>query len=256
ESAGTGGMSLRTAYLSTFGMLLLSLVKAFAFSHMNWVCQRLHINLSSAFTAELTNKTLLRRAKGASSKCTSGYAVAAKSISIAADGKVMNILTVDLKRVQIRKLKTMEVKQSALNDERITAISEMFQGIRAIKLFGWESQFIKRIEEYREKQLASRWAVVKVWIQTNAVAILTPNLILVAIFFVYVAVLGNQLTAAVAFTSISVLLTLRTSFERLPSQFSNMVSLYVSLMRVEDYLNQPEVQSLENRVHSDTSDSG
>ncbi|KAJ1826942.1 Transporter of the ATP-binding cassette (ABC), partial [Coemansia sp. RSA 2599] len=145
------------------------------------------------------------------------------------------------------------VKQSALNDERITAISEMFQGIRAIKLFGWESQFIKRIEEYREKQLASRWAVVKVWIQTNAVAILTPNLILVAIFFVYVAVLGNQLTAAVAFTSISVLLTLRTSFERLPSQFSNMVSLYVSLMRVEDYLNQPEVQSLENRILLDLS---
>ncbi|KAJ2599228.1 hypothetical protein H4R99_003797 [Coemansia sp. RSA 1722] len=301
NSRGAENKSLRATYLEALGMLFFSLAKAISYSQMNWVGQKLHIKLCSAFTAELTSSSLQRRTKGASGTATSGVSGKRGSAAVA-DGKAMNILTADLARgteapypviflvssmtmmffglwymylllgastlagipvvlayyllskTQVDQLKTAEVRQSALNDERITAVSEMFQGIRAVKLFGWESRFLKRIDGHRERQLASRWALVKIMAATNAMAMLAPNLVLAAIFYAYVFILGKRLTAEVAFTSISVFLTLRSSFENLPNYISDMVNVYVSLARIEAYLKQPRVQRLEERVARDVAD--
>ncbi|KAJ2662104.1 hypothetical protein IWW48_002000 [Coemansia sp. RSA 1200] len=48
-------------------------------------------------------------------------------------------------------------QQSAAGDKRITAITEVIHGIKAIKLFGWESRFIAKVDERREQQLSYMW---------------------------------------------------------------------------------------------------
>ncbi|KAJ1892455.1 hypothetical protein LPJ81_005557 [Coemansia sp. IMI 209127] len=41
-------------------------------------------------------------------------------------------------------LRKLREKQSAASDKRISAITELMQGIKAVKLFGWESRFLER----------------------------------------------------------------------------------------------------------------
>ncbi|KAJ1769453.1 Transporter of the ATP-binding cassette (ABC), partial [Coemansia sp. RSA 1843] len=50
-------------------------------------------------------------------------------------------------------------KLSSLNDKRVTAVTDVLQGIKAIKLFGWESRFVKKVDESRERQLEYSWNI-------------------------------------------------------------------------------------------------
>ncbi|KAJ1928634.1 hypothetical protein EC988_010160 [Linderina pennispora] len=51
-------------------------------------------------------------------------------------------------------LSDLEEKTSELSDERVEAITELLQGIKAVKLYGWEFQFLKKIDAHHEKQLS------------------------------------------------------------------------------------------------------
>ncbi|KAJ2861927.1 hypothetical protein GGI22_002326 [Coemansia erecta] len=79
-------------------------------------------------------------------------------------------------------------------------------------------------------------------------------LILIIIFTTYVAVLGNKLTAEIAFTSISVFQLVRIVFEHMPGFLSWTINGYASLGRIDSYLGQPQVQELEKRVAQESAD--
>ena len=44
-------------------------------------------------------------------------------------------------------------KAVKITDSRVRLITEVLQGIRLIKLYGWEAFYIRRIEGMREKEL-------------------------------------------------------------------------------------------------------
>ncbi|KAJ2352746.1 hypothetical protein GGF43_003672, partial [Coemansia sp. RSA 2618] len=144
----------------------------------------------------------------------------------------------------------LETRFNALGDERVAALTELLQGIKAVKLFGWEPQFLGRVGEKRARQLGCLRQLNVAWLVVIGVTSLAPMLVLVVIFAMYTMAFGHQLNAEIAFTSISVFQLVRVVFEFLPGMLTWAVGGYVSLKRIGAYLGQPEVQHLDERVRS------
>ncbi|KAJ1988742.1 hypothetical protein EDC05_005093, partial [Coemansia umbellata] len=142
----------------------------------------------------------------------------------------------------------LKERQSASSDERISVITELLQGIKAVKLFGWESRFIQKVDERRERQLDYAWKIF-LWITATSVnAHLGPIFVVVIMLTAYTAVFGNTLTAEIAFTSISVFQIVSNAMQELPLYINYIVSGYVAVGRIDSYLGQAQVQDLEKRV--------
>ncbi|KAJ1886367.1 hypothetical protein LPJ66_009664, partial [Kickxella alabastrina] len=163
-------------------------------------------------------------------------------------GLSIAIIYAPLSKRMFQYVSKVETKLNALSDQRVTAITELLQGIKTVKLFGWESRFLARIDERRERQLAYMWRMLLCWAYIMVVSTLAPMLVLIVIFGVYVVGFKRVLTAEVAFTAIAVFQQVRMVFERLPGMLSWVVGGYVSLGRIEEYLRQPQIQRLEDRV--------
>ncbi|KAJ2658559.1 hypothetical protein IWW48_003964 [Coemansia sp. RSA 1200] len=163
-------------------------------------------------------------------------------------GLSIAVVYAPLSKALFTRLTDIEERLNALSDKRVAMITELLQGIRAVKLFGWESHFVDKVDRQREHQLSYLWLVISWWLRIGVVSSLGPMMILIVIFTTYVAVLGNTLTAEIAFTSISVFQLVRIVFEHMPGYLSWAINGYVSLGRIDSYLGQPQVQELEKRV--------
>ncbi|KAJ2825250.1 hypothetical protein FBU31_003767, partial [Coemansia sp. 'formosensis'] len=169
-------------------------------------------------------------------------------------GLAMTVLYMPLSKALLSYMAGVEIKLALLSDERIAVITELLQGIKAVKLFGWESRFLEMVDERRERQLKYVWRSMVGWVTVTASSTLTPILILVTVFAVYVVGFGNRLTAEVAFTSISVFQFMHEAFTRLPEFSSWIIGGHVALGRIDSYLGQPQIQDLEKRVSRTDSD--
>ncbi|KAJ2769478.1 hypothetical protein GGI18_005391, partial [Coemansia linderi] len=169
-------------------------------------------------------------------------------------GLSLSVLYIPLSKVLFKHLAKVEEKLTSLSDERVTVITELLQGIKAVKLFGWESRFLEMVDEKRKHQLKYQWRLLLAWVHVNIASSLAPMLVLVVIFVVYIIGFGNRLTAEIAFTTISVFQLIRIVFEHLPGIMNWAVGGYVALGRIDSYLGQPQVQDLEKRVAYTDSD--
>jgi ABC-type multidrug transport system fused ATPase/permease subunit len=48
--------------------------------------------------------------------------------------------------------KSLKMKDSALNDERLKLINDMVVGVRTLKSYGWENHYLNKITAVRKKQ--------------------------------------------------------------------------------------------------------
>ncbi|KAI9501300.1 P-loop containing nucleoside triphosphate hydrolase protein [Coemansia spiralis] len=288
ENSGSSEKISRGAYIHAFGLLFFSLLNIAVTNQSMWIGRRIGMRLKGLLVAELSTKTLCRGAGKDVSKIG----------STASNGKIMNLLTADLKQVtgvisyldniiatpitffigvwyMYRMLgisaliglsitavyaplskkffagqRQLKKKQSASSDERVSVITELLQGIKSVKLFGWESRLIQKVDERRERQLDYAWKISLWKTAINISASLSPMLLLAITFTAYVALFGNKMTAEIAFTSISVLQMVRTSMVKLPKYTDVVINGYVALGRIDSYLSQPQIQDLEEHASS------
>jgi len=126
--------------------------------------------------------------------------------------------------------KTMEKK-----DERMAVATEILNGIKYIKMSGWENAFLKKISKVRNGELAlfKKKAIVDSII--TLLLELTPNLITMAIFGTYIYT-GHDIDAKSAFTLVSTLMVLQDPVKALPDCVSTILDLKVSLDRISKFL--------------------
>ncbi|KAJ2759678.1 hypothetical protein IWQ56_005678, partial [Coemansia nantahalensis] len=167
-------------------------------------------------------------------------------------GLLISVVYAPLSKAMFQYAERLEDRLNSISDERVAAITELIQGIKAVKLFGWESRFVAKISERRERQLACLWRLLQSWASISAVSALAPLLVLATIFGLHVIVFGNRLTAEVAFTALSVFEMIRVVFAHLPGFLTWAIGGYVSLNRIGSFLDQPEVQNLEARVQPES----
>ncbi|PWA02834.1 hypothetical protein BB558_001011 [Smittium angustum] len=139
-------------------------------------------------------------------------------------------------------------KMYSISDKRLAAIGEMIGGIKTVKLFGWESKFISKISKLRNEQLKMLWRVFQLTVVNWIGLSLTPIFVLFCTFWVYTVVMGKEMNAEIAFTSIAIFNILKIVFETIPWIFTQSIGSIVSLNRIQEYLDQEEVQLLNKRV--------
>ncbi|KAG9123240.1 hypothetical protein FRC07_000064, partial [Ceratobasidium sp. 392] len=125
-------------------------------------------------------------------------------------------------------------------DKRMDALNELILGIKFIKFFAWENQWIRRITKRRAKELTwlkheriNQMAFSFVWQ-------LAPTMVAVVSFFCYVA-LGNELTVSIAFTSIALFNMVKSPLNVIPQWIVSIMQAGVSMGRIAAFLSEDEV---------------
>ncbi|KAI8099375.1 uncharacterized protein BX664DRAFT_321113 [Halteromyces radiatus] len=126
-------------------------------------------------------------------------------------------------------------------DRRNELVNELLQGIRMIKYFAWEPNWNKRVHDARKSEVNKLIWVVIYDVLLNVAFLSIPVLVTASSFVWYTKVSGNKLTASVVFVSITLFDMLRAPIILIPDCFTTLTECYISLKRIVNYLEEPEV---------------
>ncbi|KAL0092116.1 P-loop containing nucleoside triphosphate hydrolase protein [Phycomyces blakesleeanus] len=142
----------------------------------------------------------------------------------------------------ITKIMTKRYKEySAAKDKRNALVNELLQGIRMIKYFAWEDNWEKRVMEARNTELSKLIRNLSANILLSITYLAVPALVSSASFIWYTKIAGNDLTASVAFVSITLFTMLRNPLNGIPDIINTVTESYVCLKRIESYIEEPEI---------------
>ncbi|KAG2017864.1 ATP-binding cassette transporter [Coprinopsis cinerea AmutBmut pab1-1] len=106
-------------------------------------------------------------------------------------------------------------------DKRAKLLQELLGGMKVIKFFAWEIPFLKRIEDYRRREMAYIRSILLIRSGMNAVAMSMPTLASVLAFVTYSAT-GHTLEPSIIFTSLTLFNLLRLPLMFLPVSLSSI----------------------------------
>ena len=129
-----------------------------------------------------------------------------------------------------------------LRDKKLVIVTEALQGIRQIKFSAQEQQWQAKISKAREEELATQWRVFYLDVCLIAIWILGPVMLSAVSLAVYAYLYGN-ISAAVAFTSLSIFGSLEMTLAIIPELISDGLEAYVSIKRINEYLDAPEKEA-------------
>ncbi|KAJ2555510.1 hypothetical protein EV175_002249, partial [Coemansia sp. RSA 1933] len=164
-------------------------------------------------------------------------------------GLTLSAIYYPLTKLMVKYHIKFQKRLMTLDDERVTMITEMFQGIRAVKLFGWQARFIAKVRAKREEEISAYWRLILFQLPVSFVQSLTNSSTLVAILATYTLGFGHTLTADIVFPSITVFSMVSSTFNSISSMFRWLTGCYVSLKRIESFMTQTQIQDLEDRVN-------
>ena len=127
-------------------------------------------------------------------------------------------------------------------DRRVATVNETLSAIKLVKSNAWQSSFKERITKSREEELGPLFKFQVVMMMFGIQWELIPLMMAVAAFAAFV-MLGNELTAEVAFTSLALFDILKMPMLDLGWIVGSMVKAYVALSRVSAYLTTPELET-------------
>lgn len=124
--------------------------------------------------------------------------------------------------------KKYQSKQMKLKDERVKSMNEILNGVKIIKLYGWENAFIDKIQSIRVKELGVLRKMNYLSCFLVALWTLAPFLVSFITFTIYVLIDSeNKLTPQKAFVSLAYFNILRFPMSMLPA----MVTMIIQVMK-------------------------
>ncbi|XP_071961323.1 ATP-binding cassette sub-family C member 9-like [Antedon mediterranea] len=127
------------------------------------------------------------------------------------------------------------------SDDRLKSINEVVQGMKLVKLLGWEDLFYTLISKSRDLQiyLLRKQATIASIIMPLGIG--SPAFIALLSFVFYTLVEDEILTAEIAFTAIPLIQNLSAPLLLLQPTVNQVVSGFVSIKRIEDFLKSSEI---------------
>jgi ATP-binding cassette subfamily C (CFTR/MRP) protein 1 len=132
-------------------------------------------------------------------------------------------------------------------DERVELLTELLQGMKLIKLLGWEQQMADKLDEKRQEELQAIRTKVFLEAGSTIMWVGLPVFVNVATFTVYV-LLGNELTATKAFTSLALFEVLQFPLTAFPRIVQAVLELQVSIKRLTHFFELPGAQRESSRL--------
>ncbi|XP_058527585.1 ATP-binding cassette sub-family C member 2 [Ochotona princeps] len=147
------------------------------------------------------------------------------------------ILFIPINAVLATKNRNIQFKNMKFKDKRLRIMNEILSGIKILKYFAWEPSFKDQVHNLRNKELKNLRAFAYLQSVIMFLLYLSPVLVSVTTFSVYVLVDSNNiLDAQKAFTSITLFNILRFPMSMLPNVISALLQASVSVERIEKYL--------------------
>ncbi|KAJ6504343.1 hypothetical protein C8R47DRAFT_1316459 [Mycena vitilis] len=137
-------------------------------------------------------------------------------------------------------LSTVRKQVLERTDARVQAVSETMTMLRMIKMFGWEQQMQRKIDEKREAELVwIRWEKI-VYVANAILRALVPTITMLTTYATYVSeatvIMKQELSAAKVFSSMAVFDLLRDQLAYIMLWVSTVIKGKVSLNRLNDFL--------------------
>ncbi|KAK4153286.1 P-loop containing nucleoside triphosphate hydrolase protein [Chaetomidium leptoderma] len=130
-----------------------------------------------------------------------------------------------------------------VRDEKMEVVTEALQGIRQIKFSALEPEWEDKIGTVRERELSAVWSVFMNDTMLIGCWVTSPILLSAISLAVYAAITGS-LAPSVAFVSLGVFKSLEMSLSVVPELTTDLLDAWVSIHRIEQYLNSPEVEKI------------
>lgn len=136
-----------------------------------------------------------------------------------------------------------QFSQMQKKDERVRIITEILNGIKVIKLYGWELSFVKRINSIRQEEMHQ----LKIFQFLEATQFFAwtsaPLMVALASFatFVLIDPQNNILDSQTAFVSLTLFNTMRGPLFLLPFGIVSIIQGIVSINRINTFLNLEEI---------------
>ncbi|KAH6913063.1 ATP-binding cassette transporter YOR1 [Coprinopsis sp. MPI-PUGE-AT-0042] len=129
------------------------------------------------------------------------------------------VLATPIQTWVMKKLFALRRNSMVWTDKRAKLLQELLGGMKVIKYFAWEDPFLKRIEDYRRREMADIRSLLLIRAAMNAVAMSMPALASVLAFVTYSAT-GHELEPGVIFASLTLFNLLRFPLMFLPVSLS------------------------------------
>ena len=138
-------------------------------------------------------------------------------------------------------------RQLAARDRRVDILNELLAAIKLVKFQAWEGQWAKRVLDSRAVELVIliQFRCLKILMELLWAAV--PIAISVLTFYAYVAQ-GNELTIGTTFAAIALFNMLKIPLSNISTRFVEVLQAYVSLKRIEGFLNEEEVSAHASRL--------
>ena len=140
----------------------------------------------------------------------------------------------------IKKFEEVLLRQK---DARMKFMSEILQGIKVLKLYAWEVPFISKVEEIRLKEIASLMKLAFWNSFLSLMGALMPLVVTLGVFGVYLKLdpETNELTPEKIFVCLSLFNLMKIPMTRYPFAVLQAIQFYVSLKRIDKFLNSEEL---------------
>ncbi|KAJ6612652.1 P-loop containing nucleoside triphosphate hydrolase protein [Mycena sp. CBHHK59/15] len=128
-------------------------------------------------------------------------------------------------------------------DARIGTISETMNVLRMIKLFGWESKMLGRVNDKREEELLWIWKREIFELFANTVNTVIPIITMLVTYITYVGtvIMKQELRPSTVFSTMPVFDMLRQQLHMANYRIIQFVDAKVSLDRINDFLHNTEL---------------
>ncbi|XP_038108731.1 multidrug resistance-associated protein 1 [Culex quinquefasciatus] len=157
-------------------------------------------------------------------------------------GLAVMVVVMPLNAYLANRLKNLDLKEMKYKDDRVRDMNEILCGIKVLKLYAWEPSFEKKIRQIRDKEAKVLKSAMYLNSWTSFMWTTTPFLVTLVTFATYVLMdENNVLDATTAFVSLALFAILRNPLSWLPFLVTHLVQTYVSINRINKYLNHDEL---------------
>lgn len=170
-------------------------------------------------------------------------------------GSAIVIFLVPIQYFICKLLSRIQRKSLDISDERLKKTTELLQGIKLLKLYGWEKIYANLVQKIREKELKILYKDA-FCVAFNTFLTQTSSIILTLVTFsLFSKIEGRPLMPSDVFTGLALFNQLTVPLYIIPFVIPMMINAVVSTRRLVDFLMLPEVDStLPWRDNSDEPD--
>lgn len=122
-------------------------------------------------------------------------------------------------------------------------MSEILQGIKAVKFYAWERPFVSSVVDVRGREVSGFRRLVLVSSGSFALILFVPVFTSIITFAFYRGVFGNPLVASNVFTAVALLNALRSPIIVLPAVVTALIDARVGIKRLQSFFGLEETSN-------------